>query len=350
MSGLRGRRRRLPDQALRLRRAAGARRGAGCAARTRDGRQTTLAVGDLEMDLLARAGEARRPGDRPAAARVPAARIPDAPRRPGGDPHHAAREASGTITSIRRPTSSTCTSAACAQKIDKGFADAAAAHRARRRILPACALTRLSPHHDLPAGAALCRAVQPVGRRALRRSSTGRRRSLVDRAAPATIVAEIERPAPSYEERGLLGAARAQRRDPRAEPDRVGDGIYLLVDPTLAPIAGNLSTLAGRSPRATGGLARVPGRARAVRAIARRVHGARARMSSLPAATGCWSGATSHAERAHCSIAIIAGARLVAARHAGLGLARRPAPEPQHAAAASRRSTAAAERIMRRRA
>ena len=54
--------------------------------------------------------------DRPAAARVPAARISDAPCRPGGHPHHAAGEASGTTISTRRPTSSTSMSAGCARR------------------------------------------------------------------------------------------------------------------------------------------------------------------------------------------------------------------------------------------
>ncbi len=55
-----------------------------------DGPQTKLLVGDLEMDLLSRSVQPRRPAHRPAAARVPPAGIHDAPRRPGRDAHHAA--------------------------------------------------------------------------------------------------------------------------------------------------------------------------------------------------------------------------------------------------------------------
>ncbi len=46
-------------------------------------------------------GAPRGPGDRPAAARVPAAGVPDAPRRPVGDADHAAGEGLGV--SLRPP-------------------------------------------------------------------------------------------------------------------------------------------------------------------------------------------------------------------------------------------------------
>ena len=51
---------------------------------------TVLRAGDLEMDLLRRTVTRGGKRDRAAAARVPAARIPDAQRGPGRDPHHAA--------------------------------------------------------------------------------------------------------------------------------------------------------------------------------------------------------------------------------------------------------------------
>ena len=54
------------------------------------GAERSLQVGDLHMDLLSRKRDARQPRHQPAAARVQAARIPDAPRRPGGDAHHDA--------------------------------------------------------------------------------------------------------------------------------------------------------------------------------------------------------------------------------------------------------------------
>ena len=53
--------------------------------------QTRLRVADLEMDLLSRSVHARGQGNPAHRARVQAARVPDAPRGPGGDAHHAAR-------------------------------------------------------------------------------------------------------------------------------------------------------------------------------------------------------------------------------------------------------------------
>ena len=55
-----------------------------------EGPVTKLVVEDLELDLLSRQVKRAGPEDRPATAGIPAAGIPDAPRRTGGDPDHAA--------------------------------------------------------------------------------------------------------------------------------------------------------------------------------------------------------------------------------------------------------------------
>ena len=113
--GLARRRRRLPDKALCLLRAAGARRsaraprgsrGAGDAlCRRRPGARPSLPPRD-----------ARRRADPAAAARVSPARIPDEARRSGRDAHHAARARLGLSLRSRKPTSSTCTSRGCAPR------------------------------------------------------------------------------------------------------------------------------------------------------------------------------------------------------------------------------------------
>ena len=56
---------------------------------------TAYRVGDLELDRLSHRVTRQGARDRAAAARVPPARIPDEERRPGGDPHHAARACLG---------------------------------------------------------------------------------------------------------------------------------------------------------------------------------------------------------------------------------------------------------------
>jgi two-component system OmpR family response regulator len=81
---------------------------------------TRLKVADLELDLLSRTGHARGQEDRRAAARIPPARAPDAPCRPGGDAHHAAGEGLGlplrpADQRHRRPRLPP------AHKLDKGF-------------------------------------------------------------------------------------------------------------------------------------------------------------------------------------------------------------------------------------
>ena len=60
VKGLESRRRRLPDQAVRLLRAAGARAGADPARDAAPPTSTRSTVGDLTLDLLSRAGHARR--------------------------------------------------------------------------------------------------------------------------------------------------------------------------------------------------------------------------------------------------------------------------------------------------
>ena len=112
-----GRRRRLSGQALRLRRAAGPGRGPGPARRDRRCSHQ-LRVGDLEMDLIAQG--ARGGQDIDLQPRDSAAGISDAPRRPGGDPHHAAGKRLGipfrpADQRHRRPC------LAPAPKIDKRF-------------------------------------------------------------------------------------------------------------------------------------------------------------------------------------------------------------------------------------
>ena len=126
------RRRRLSRQALCLLRTARPRRGARPPPQARRGR-------DRLPRRRPRARPARphrrprRPADPAAAARVPPARIPDEACRPGGDPHHAARERLGlSLRSAdqrhRRPH------LAAARQDRQGLRRAAAAHRARRRI------------------------------------------------------------------------------------------------------------------------------------------------------------------------------------------------------------------------
>ena len=94
---------------------------------------TRYAVGDLSLDRLShkvtRAGEP----DPAAAARVPPARIPDAPRRPGGDAHHAAGERLGL--SFRPADQRHRRAHLAAQKQDRqGLRQTASAYGARRRV------------------------------------------------------------------------------------------------------------------------------------------------------------------------------------------------------------------------
>ena len=90
-----GRRRRLPDASPSPSPSCWRASRRCCAAPGRPPRHDQARSGDLEMDLLARQVTRAGQQDRPAAARVPPAGIPDAPRRPGGDPHHAAGERLG---------------------------------------------------------------------------------------------------------------------------------------------------------------------------------------------------------------------------------------------------------------
>ena len=104
-----------------------ARRGKG------EGPVTKLVVEDLELDLLSRAGEARRAEDRSAAAGVPAAGIPDAPRRPGGDPHDAAGRRVGlSFRSADQRDRRACVAAAPEGR--QALPDAADPHRAQRGL------------------------------------------------------------------------------------------------------------------------------------------------------------------------------------------------------------------------
>ncbi len=94
---------------------------------------TRYSVGDLSLDRLShkvtRAGEP----DPAAAARVPPARVPDEARRPGGDAHHAAGERVGL--SLRPADQRHRRAHLAPQGQDRqGLRQAAAAHRARRRI------------------------------------------------------------------------------------------------------------------------------------------------------------------------------------------------------------------------
>uniref|UniRef100_A0A0N4Z1E5 LigA n=1 Tax=Parastrongyloides trichosuri TaxID=131310 RepID=A0A0N4Z1E5_PARTI len=165
-------RRRLSGQALRPRRTD--RAGRGPVAPPRDGRGPDRAQGRRPGDEPDRPHRPPRgPGDRPAAARVPAAGVPDAPRRSGGDAHHAAGEGLGlplrpADQRHRRPHQPP------ALQDRQGLRQSHAADRARRGV-PAGGVR---PQHEtalalstdaLPADAAVSGAV----RRALPLSADG---------------------------------------------------------------------------------------------------------------------------------------------------------------------------------
>ena len=97
------------------------------------GAATVLRVGDLELDRLGHKRHPRRKGNPAAAARIPAARIPDAPRGPGRHAHDAARKRVGL--SLRSADERDRRSHLAPAREDRqGLRCAAAAHRARRRI------------------------------------------------------------------------------------------------------------------------------------------------------------------------------------------------------------------------
>jgi DNA-binding response OmpR family regulator len=92
-----------------------------------------LTVGDLHMDPLTRKVTVET-GPFHAAARIQAAGVPHAPRRPGGDAHHALGERLGL--SFRSPDQ--CRGRAYQQAAPKDrcrVRTPAAAHRAQRRLL-----------------------------------------------------------------------------------------------------------------------------------------------------------------------------------------------------------------------
>ena len=87
-------------QAVCVRRAAGAHpRAAAPRARARD--RWSLRVGDLQLDVAAPAGAARRAPHRAHRARVQRAGVSHAPRRRGGDAHACSPSTSGAITTTR---------------------------------------------------------------------------------------------------------------------------------------------------------------------------------------------------------------------------------------------------------
>ena len=95
--------------------------------------ETVLRVGDLTLDRLSHKVTRQRGGDRPAAARVPAARISDAERRQGGHPHHVARTCLGL--SFRSADQCDRRARVASEGQDRSrFRRAAAQHRPRRRL------------------------------------------------------------------------------------------------------------------------------------------------------------------------------------------------------------------------
>ena len=83
--------------------------------------QTRLRMGELEMDLLS-ARLAGRPGDRPAAAGIQAARISHAQRRPRDHAHHAAGESLGAEFRPGNERGRDSHMSRLRSKVDRGFA------------------------------------------------------------------------------------------------------------------------------------------------------------------------------------------------------------------------------------
>ena len=216
------------------------------------------------------------------------------------------------------------------QKIDKGFDRAAAAHRARRWILPACRDHRFLGTTHLPAGAALCRAVRAVGRRALRVRLLDHVARARRASASETVFAEAQA---LVEQLRLLRACTgsATRSASASGPDR-GRRRHLSAGRRRPASRSPATSRAGRSsPAAAGGWIRVPGRARASSAIAKPCMARAPCMSSLPGGYHLLVGQRHRGRRSACSAAVIRGSLWGSPVTLALGARRRPGDEPQPA-------------------
>ena len=145
-----------------------------------------------------------------------------------------------------------------------------------------------SRHQRLPPRRALFRAVRGLGAGAARLHLFLDRRfhRAPDRGDDRR---RDPRPAEQYQQRGLAGPGRDHPRAQR-RPSRADDMLYLLTDPLLHPLAGNLSRLAAGAadPRRLDRLSRSRSRRDGGRRDPQR---AAPRSSCCPAAIACWSGA-----------------------------------------------------------
>ena len=95
--------------------------------------ETPLTVGDLHMDPADAQGKPRQPADHIAAARIQAARISHAPRRPGGHANHAAGERVGlSLRSANQRRRRAHQQIAAEDR--RRVRASAAAHRSQRRL------------------------------------------------------------------------------------------------------------------------------------------------------------------------------------------------------------------------
>ena len=129
----RRRRRRLPDQAVLVRRAA--RRGCGRSSRRGpQERPAVLEVGDLRLDPATRQVWRGERGDRAVGQGVRAARGLHAPPGRGAVAGSSCSSTPGTSTTRTAPTSSTCTCATCARRSTARSASASDRDGARRGL------------------------------------------------------------------------------------------------------------------------------------------------------------------------------------------------------------------------
>ena len=104
-------------------------------------KETVLRVGDLELDLVSRTVESRRPRDRAAAARIPGARISGAQRGPGRAAGHAAAARLGSaFRSDDQHHRRLCRPRAPQGRQSAGLS--ADPHGSRRRVLRPCSSLR----------------------------------------------------------------------------------------------------------------------------------------------------------------------------------------------------------------